>query len=102
MSDSMKDKFLKEHKGVELNDDDLENVSGGFTGYPEDPNPGSNAGSNAGSSLCPNNHTMCTEANCMNPQCTHLVIDSSAVVTNVCSCGKSVEGIFLIFGTIKH
>ena len=77
----------KEHKGVELNDEDMAEVSGGFTSVPEAPTAGS---------LCPNNHTKCTKANCMNPQCTHLVINVR-VGHNECSCGKFVPGIFHIW-----
>ena len=66
----------KEYEAVELTDEELAKVVGGAD------LPGSS---------CTHHYTACTEANCLNPSCIHLVQDG-----DVCSCGNDVSGSFKV------
>ena len=58
----------------ELTDEELAKVVGG-----------------AGDGSCPNYYTRCTQANCLNANCNHLVQNG-----DVCSCGNGVSGKFAV------
>ena len=64
----------KEYIAVELSDEELAKVVGG-----------------AGDGSCPNHYTRCTQANCLNANCNHLVQNG-----DVCSCGNGVSGSFVV------